>query len=453
MSQIKPALTGGWLAAALLIAGLVSTDARATLIAADSFFGAIPGDPALGEYDQTTFKNQFRRGQTNGAGQDPTIPGFIDPWSGNVTSGSLGVAQWTAEVDGIFADTNLLSEGGRARFAGVDNLQRRVQRQLSPYTPADTYYYSLISQVTTGDTGLDGFVGIGFTNTGPTVSLTDANLVGGSDLRGFLVGPAANGSSTDYVVRHVGSSGVLQNDIILPDIIQNDEFGSPFVRHTVLRIDFNDDPLNPAGNSKLTVWQDPTDLASESAATASVTPIEFRTFALGSNADITHLTMTGIDYSRPASFDEPRFGTTWEAVTPLNALPGDFDADTDIDADDIDLLTAAIAAGSADTIYDLDGSTTIDAADLDEMILNLLGTFFGDTNLDLAVDLIDLSALATNFGQTSGWAGGNFNTDTIVDLIDLSLLATNFGAGTVVLPEPSMALMLLGILPALARRS
>jgi hypothetical protein len=452
MSRSK--LTSGVFGAAMLLSGLAASHAQANLIAADSFFGGIPGDPALGEYDQTTFKNQFRRGQTNGAGQNPTIAGFVDPWTGNVTSGSLGVAQWTAEVDGVFADTNLLSEGGRARFAGVDNIQRRVQRQLSPYAGSDTYFFSVISQVTIGDTGLDGFVGVGFTNTGPTVTLTDANLVGGSDLRGLLVGPAANGSTTDYVVRHVGSSGVVQNDIIEADIIQNDEFGSPFVRHTVVRIDFNDDPANPAGNSKLTIWQDPTDLVSEAAASLSVTPLEFRTFALGSNTDITHLTMTGIDYSRPASFDEVRFGTTWEAVTPLDALPGDFDGDSDVDADDIDLLAAAIAAGSTDTLFDLDGSSVIDQGDLDEMILNVIGTAFGDANLDLAVDLIDLSALASSFGQTSGWAGGNFNTDTTVDLIDLSLLASNFGAGTVVLPEPSsMALLVLGMLPACKRRS
>ena len=61
---------------------------------------------------------------------------------------------------------------------------------------------------------------------------------------------------------------------------------------------------------------------SESAATLSGVPLEFRTFALGSNADITHMTLTGLNYSKAASFDEPILGTAWEDVIPEPATAG-----------------------------------------------------------------------------------------------------------------------------------
>ncbi len=314
------ALAGSWLG--------LGGSTRADLIATDHFLTGSPADPALGQYVTTTNVNQLRRSTTNGNGQNPTIAGYTGAWTGNVTSGSLAVAQWTAESAGI-TTTLPYQQGGRARFAGVDGLQRRVQRTLEPYTTSNTYYISLLSQVLTGDTDGDGFVGIGFTNTDASVAVADANIVSGSGLRGILIGAAGAGptepTKTNYVVRHVGSTGSVQNDIILSDIVQNNpDTGSPYVRYTIAKIDYNDDPSNPAGNSKLTIWQDPTDISSETAATASVTPLEFRTFALSSSSDITVMTFTGVDYSKAASFDEPRFATTWDDVAsvPEPAMAG-----------------------------------------------------------------------------------------------------------------------------------
>ena len=354
------------------LAGLGST-ASATLIATDHFLGAVPGDPLLGEYDLTPFKNQFRRGNPNGAGQDPTVAGFVNPWSGNVTSGSLGVAQWTVEADGVVAGFSY-EDGGRARFSGVDNLQRRVQRELDTYTPSNTYYMSVSAQVLTNELDLDGFVGIGFTNTDPSVTQTDANLVGGSALRGLLIGAGGDGvSGTDYVVRHVGSTGAVQNDILLDNIVQNNpDTDTPFIRYTVVRLDFDDDPGNPNGNSKLTVWQDPTVFTSEADATTAAAPLEFRTFALGTNADITHLTMTGIDYSRAASFDEPRLGTTWEDVVPEPSLVGDLDGDGFVGINDLNIVLGAWNQNvpPADPAADPSGDGFVGIDDLNEVLGN-----------------------------------------------------------------------------------
>ncbi len=304
------------MAAIGMLAGGYAPQADAALIATDHFLTGNPADTANGEYSVT----QFRRSQANGAGQDPTIAGFTGAWTGNVTSGSLAVAQWTAESAGT-GSLIPYQEGGRARFGGssaVNALQRRVQRELSAYTPSDTYYISVITQIATGDlAGADGFVGLGFTNSDASVTQTDANIVGGSDLRGVLIGAASSdGLSTDFVIRHVGSSGAVQNDVLdagIDNIIPT---------HTILKIEFNDDPLNPNGNSKISVWHNPGVWWSESAATANAAPLEFRTFALGTNADITHMTMTGLNYSKAASFDEPRFATTWADAIPEPATAG-----------------------------------------------------------------------------------------------------------------------------------
>lgn len=75
----------------------------------------------------------------------------------------------------------------------------------------------------------------------------------------------------------------------------------------------------------------------------------------------------------------------------------------------------------------------------------------GDANFDGNVDLLDLSALASNFEDAGAWAQGDFNLDGVVDLLDLSILASNFG--TTAVPAPaSAALISLGAL-ALRRRS
>ncbi|MEQ9453271.1 MAG: hypothetical protein RLN76_01595 [Phycisphaeraceae bacterium] len=134
------------------------------------------------------------------------------------------------------------------------------------------------------------------------------------------------------------------------------------------------------------------------------------------------------------------------------SLPGDFDNSGILDAPDLDLLANEIINQPAtpDPDFDLDNSGTLDPADLTFWITSLYGTLPGDTNLDFEVDLIDLSALASNFGSTAGWAGGNFNADTNVDLIDLSILATNFGQTPPPIPEPA-SLALLSLL-ALTRR-
>ncbi|MEM6312442.1 MAG: dockerin type I domain-containing protein [Planctomycetota bacterium] len=137
-----------------------------------------------------------------------------------------------------------------------------------------------------------------------------------------------------------------------------------------------------------------------------------------------------------------------------DTLPGDFDNDGDVDADDINLLFDNLG----NPAFDLTNDGIADDADLDEFITNILGTFRGDANLDGEVSTPDLAILAANFSQpVIGWAEADFNGDGSVNTGDLAILASNFGLGTspyvaASIPEPSIALAALLAPLGLARR-
>lgn len=76
----------------------------------------------------------------------------------------------------------------------------------------------------------------------------------------------------------------------------------------------------------------------------------------------------------------------------------------------------------------------------------------GDANLDMAVNVGDLSILVANWGSTTGdWLHGDFNGDVEVNVGDLSVLVANWGGAAV--PEPAtIGLILFGALAAIRRR-
>ncbi|WP_428387663.1 hypothetical protein [Mucisphaera sp.] len=138
-------------------------------------------------------------------------------------------------------------------------------------------------------------------------------------------------------------------------------------------------------------------------------------------------------------------------ITELDGLPGDVNNDGTIDIADINAFYAEF--GGTNTAFDLDGDSDVDTDDAIYLITQIIGSAQGDANLDLAVDLIDLSALASNFGSTliTDYALGDFNLDGEVNLIDLSNLATNFGF-TAAAPEPAGAATLLLLASLLGTR-
>ncbi|WP_428387364.1 beta strand repeat-containing protein [Mucisphaera sp.] len=108
--------------------------------------------------------------------------------------------------------------------------------------------------------------------------------------------------------------------------------------------------------------------------------------------------------------------------------------------------------GTFDRILNIDlgdGTALAVTYDVDDVLVTR--ALIGDANLDMNVDLIDLSLLASNFNDPDKtWSQGDFNGDGLIDLIDLSLLASNFGASAIPIPEPTLALALAA--PFITRR-
>lgn len=129
---------------------------------------------------------------------------------------------------------------------------------------------------------------------------------------------------------------------------------------------------------------------------------------------------------------------------------GDVTGDGLIDAADIDALFAAVldptlggevSAAVGQEWLDLtgEGSLTGVGGDADELVQAILGTEYGDANLDGAVSFGDFVDLQTNFGQSGGWASGDFNGDGVISFGDFVDLQTNFGFNNMVPPPGPLA--------------
>lgn len=95
-------------------------------------------------------------------------------------------------------------------------------------------------------------------------------------------------------------------------------------------------------------------------------------------------------------------------------LIGDLNSDGAVSAADIDLLTAAIRAGTAGVACDINADGAVTAADLTELLTKHLATRPGDANLDGRVDGLDFLAWQAGYPNTDGtctWAAGDFDGD------------------------------------------
>jgi hypothetical protein len=131
------------------------------------------------------------------------------------------------------------------------------------------------------------------------------------------------------------------------------------------------------------------------------------------------------------------------------ALGDYFAQDGIVGTDDIDALFAATRENLSaveqegldltgdDVLFGVGGDATAADSDSRALIENVLGTFFGDANLDRQVNLADFGRLRGGFGSNGGFADGNFNGDDTVDLADFGLLRANFGNNNN--PSPSAA--------------
>jgi hypothetical protein len=133
---------------------------------------------------------------------------------------------------------------------------------------------------------------------------------------------------------------------------------------------------------------------------------------------------------------------------------GDFNSDGNWDCADINALTAAIAAGSTNLSFDMNGDGMVTFADVTAVNVGWLavagannpGTPSGnpylvaDANLDGFVDGQDFIVWNSNkFTNNTAWCSGNFNGDSVVDGQDFIGWNTNKFASsdtTAAVPEP-----------------
>jgi hypothetical protein len=152
---------------------------------------------------------------------------------------------------------------------------------------------------------------------------------------------------------------------------------------------------------------------------------------------------------------------------PPPVMPGDYNRDGAVDATDIDIMSYGVTRGSTYEPFDLDQSGTVETADRTRMVTTLIGTWFGDANLDGLFDSADLvEALAAgeyedDVPMNSGWATGDWNGDSEFTSEDLVVALADGGYKqgprllAMAVSEPTSIMMLMAgwILTAIVRKS
>ncbi len=104
---------------------------------------------------------------------------------------------------------------------------------------------------------------------------------------------------------------------------------------------------------------------------------------------------------------------------------GDLDGDSLLNLTDIQLMCSAILQPGSPTRFDLDKNGQINSSDMDYLVRTLIGTTYGDANLDGVFNTTDL-VFVFQAGQyddgaedNSTWATGDWNCDREFDSSDL----------------------------------
>jgi hypothetical protein len=106
--------------------------------------------------------------------------------------------------------------------------------------------------------------------------------------------------------------------------------------------------------------------------------------------------------------------------------PGDANGDGNFDAADIDAVLAGRNNASFDRVLDADDEDgDIDQDDVRFIVYDVLGTTYGDADLNGYVDYRDARKLAMSYGNVGGWASGNFNGAPSIGLAQLAMLQAN----------------------------
>lgn len=140
----------------------------------------------------------------------------------------------------------------------------------------------------------------------------------------------------------------------------------------------------------------------------------------------------GASLQRVNSASYGNSSSSWIATNPTpgsvsfgDGIPGDLNGDGMVDATDINSLCGEINAAQPNADFDLNGDGAVNIDDHQFLVVNILGTSAGDSNLDGVFDSGDLVALFTRghyedgIAGNSGWGEGDFNCDGEFDTGDL----------------------------------
>ena len=127
---------------------------------------------------------------------------------------------------------------------------------------------------------------------------------------------------------------------------------------------------------------------------------------------------TGDSIIRRAPVFSGNDGSLWASSStfdPADNVLGDFNGDELVDAADIDLLFDAVRRGSQVGYYVLSGTIPApDDSEIQYFVEQHMGAFFGDANVDGAVDAIDFNIWNDHtFQSCTGWAAADFNGDGV----------------------------------------
>jgi hypothetical protein len=115
---------------------------------------------------------------------------------------------------------------------------------------------------------------------------------------------------------------------------------------------------------------------------------------------------------------------------------GDVNGDFDIDAADIDTLYDNFASMNGPDIYDLNTDGRINQDDVTHLVVDILGTNYGDANLDGSVGASDYNTWLANVGTSSpSWANADFNGNGTVGSDDYLIWLSQGAPATVLLGD------------------
>ncbi len=159
--------------------------------------------------------------------------------------------------------------------------------------------------------------------------------------------------------------------------------------------------------------------------------------------------------ARPDSMEIFIDDVTYTSLAAPPVLEGDFNNNGELDAEDIDLLSKEVVAGTNEPGFDLNSDALVNEADRKVWVGDLKNTWFGDANLDGEFNSGDFVAVFTA-GQyeddevgNSGWATGDWSGDMEFDSADFVVAFTEGGyemgpkPAVAAVPEPTAAFALL----------